>query len=362
MKGVYAVVLAGGKGERFWPLSRSNNPKQFLKLTSDKSMIRETVDRVTPMIPLENIYIVTSENLEDKMTYHLPGVPAKNILVEPKGKNTCMAIGYAAAHIHLVDPEGVMIVLSCDHLIRPVNKLLQVFEAAVKVASTSDFLITIGVVPTRAETGYGYIQVADLFNTVDGIDIYRINTFKEKPSRVIAQEYYYDRKYLWNSGMFIWSVGSIMKALDTYAPGINNCLQGFRQYMGTVQEESRRKEMYDNVEDISIDCAILERAHNVLTIKSDFIWDDIGSWLALERFKGRDKHNNVTVGESYLIDTYETTVVNDDQEGFITTLGVSDLIIVKTNGIVMVAHKARAADIKDLVTQLSEEVGLRKYL
>ena len=362
MKNVYAVVLAGGRGERFWPLSRSDNPKQFLKLTSDKSMIRETVDRIIPLIPIDNVLVVTGENIGKKVMEHIPGIPEKNILVEPFGKNTCMAIGYAAAYIHKLDPSAIMIVLSCDHLIRPAEKLLQAFEVALKVASTGDYLITIGVVPTRAETGYGYIQIDEIYNTIDGIDVYRVNTFKEKPSRMVAQEYYYDRQHLWNSGMFIWSTESVLNALDSCAPRIGNLLKDFNKYIGTKEEVAKKFEMYEKAEDISIDIAILERADNVLTIKSNFIWDDIGSWLALQRFKTRDKHNNVSIGNVFLTDTFETTVVNDDGEGIITTFGVSDLIIVRTAGIVMVAHKTRASDIKDLVNHLGENNELKEYL
>ncbi|MBD3234200.1 MAG: NTP transferase domain-containing protein [candidate division Zixibacteria bacterium] len=362
MSNIYAVVLAGGRGERFWPLSRSNNPKQFLQLTSEKSMIKETVDRIMPMIPISNVVVVTSEDMKERMLSQIPGILPENILAEPKGKNTCMAVGYAAAYIHGIDPNAVMIVLSCDHLIRPAEKLLQVFKAAVKVAASGDYLITIGIVPSRAETGFGYIQVAELFNTVEGVDVYRVKTFKEKPSRIVAQEYYYDRQHLWNSGMFIWSVKSILKALGTYAPGINEYLKSLRKYLGTSKEEEHKREIYENVENISVDCAILERADNVLTIKSDFIWDDVGSWLALERFMERDRHNNVAVGKTHLEDSFETTVVNDDNDGIITTFGVSDLIIVKTNGIVMVAHKTRASDIKELVSRLSEIQEFREYL
>ncbi len=362
MKNVYAVVLAGGKGERFWPLSRSSQPKQLLRLTSERSMIQETVERILPIIPYENIIVVTGEGIGEKIKKQIPEIPDKNILFEPFGKNTCIAVGYAAAYIYDIDPDAVMITLSCDHLIRPAEKLNRALEAAIKVATTGDYLITIGIVPTRAETSYGYIQVADIFNTVDGIDIYRVNTFKEKPSRVLAQEYYYDRRHLWNSGIFIWTVKAILKAMGMYAPGINSHLDEYRKYLGSADEKQRKKELYEKVENISIDCAILERADNVLTIKSDFIWDDVGSWLALQRFKEKDKHNNVAVGRALLTDTFETTVVNDEEDGIITTFGVSDLIIVRTNGIVMVAHKTRASEIKDLVKRISENEDLKEYL
>jgi mannose-1-phosphate guanylyltransferase len=361
MKNTYAVVLAGGRGERFWPLSRTDNPKQFLQLTSDKTMIQETVDRILPLIPLERIMIVTGENVGGKISEQLPDIPEENILIEPVGKNTCMAIGYAAVHIHEKDPDAVMVVLSCDHLIRPAEKLLEAFQTAIRLASTADYLILIGIVPTRAETGYGYIQLSDIFNTVDGVDIYRVETFKEKPSRLVAQEYYYDRKHLWNSGMFIWSVKSILKAIGLYAPHIGNLLDEFKGNIGAGDEARRKDQMYDKAEDISIDCAILERADNVLAIKSSFVWDDVGSWLALERFKERDRHNNVSIGNVFLEDTFETTVVNADENGIITTFGVSDLVIVKTRDIVMVAHKTRAAEVKELVSHLSENEKLNKY-
>ncbi|MBD3168715.1 MAG: NTP transferase domain-containing protein [candidate division Zixibacteria bacterium] len=362
MKDVYAVVLAGGKGERFWPLSRTDRPKQFLRLTSDRTMISETVDRIRPLIPLEKVVLVTGENISDKINEHVPDLPRENVLIEPFGKNTCMAIAYAAAHVYRKDPNAVMIVLSCDHLIRPAEKLLEALEAAIKVTTSGDYLVTIGIVPTRAETGYGYIQLSDIFNTVDGIDIYRINRFKEKPSRMAAQEYYYDRKHLWNSGIFIWSVESIVAAIKKYAPRIGKLMDQLIECIETPEEAAIKEDVYSQAENVSIDVAILERADNVLTIKSNFIWDDVGSWLALERFKQRDKHHNVSIGKAFQAETFETTIVNDDDDGIITTFGVSDLVIVKTKGIVMVAHKTKVPEIKDFVSRIAEDDALQEYL
>lgn len=358
---IYGVIMAGGKGERFWPLSRLERPKQFLRLTSDKSMIEETIERVRPLIPHENVRIIAGQIMTDQILKLASFIKPENIITEPYGRNTCLACGLAAWHLDHDDPEAVMIVLSTDHLIRPAEQLLKLLEAGAKIASVEDCLITLGVVPTRPETGYGYIKIGELYRAQDGVNAYQVSGFTEKPKLVVAQEYYHSRTYLWNSGMFIWSAKSFMNSLRKHQPELSARLDDYATRIGSDSEESARAELYNHAKGISVDYAIMEKADNVLTIKADLVWDDIGSWMAIERINQKDIENNVLIGETALLDTFETTVYNDE-DGIVACVGVSDLVIVRSANITLVAHKTKVADIKELLAKLAEDDNTKKYL
>ncbi|MEE9553339.1 MAG: sugar phosphate nucleotidyltransferase [candidate division Zixibacteria bacterium] len=358
---IYGVILAGGRGERFWPLSRHEHPKQLLKLTSDKTMIEETIGRLDDFIAREKIIVVTGDHLKDKIKGVVSYLSDDNFLLEPEGKNTCLAIGLAAAHIIKEDPDGVMVVLSSDHLIAPREKLISLLKAGSEMAARGDHLLTIGVVPNRAETAYGYIELGDEFSSIAGIKFYDVKRFKEKPSPVKAQEYYLDRQHLWNSGMFIWRADSILKALEKYEPDIYNCLVDYMSEIDGDNIMAAREKLYCECTSISIDFAIMEKASNVLTMRGDIRWDDIGSWLAMDRIHRSDNENNVAVGDILLDESFENIVVND-AKGVIVGFGVSDLVIVRTGDIVMVAHKTKVGEIKELLSNLSENEKYEKYL
>jgi len=358
---IYGVILAGGRGERFWPLSRADRPKQLLRLISDRTMLQETIDRVLPLIPMERIFVVTSENMTGPILDEIPSLKPENILAEPRGRNTCLAIGLAAEHLSRIDPDAVMVVLSADHIIRPAERLIEIIKSGAEVAAEEERLITIGIEPTRAETGYGYIKLGQQHKVVNGYAFYSVDAFTEKPKAVVAQEYYYGRKHLWNSGMFIWSVKSILGSISQCQPEMGEMLGRYARGIGTGDEWALRTDLYDKAEPISIDFAVLENAENVLTIKADILWDDVGSWNALERYKDKDRDNNVIIGAARVSDVYETTIYNET-DGVIVSIGVSDLVIVKTDKVVLVAHKTKANDIKKILSQFSEDKDLQKFL
>jgi len=355
------VILAGGKGERFWPLSRSLKPKQLLRISSEKTMLQETIDRMSDFIPIERTVVVAGEEIKNRMLEHVDYLKERNLIVEPQGKNTCLAIGLAAVHLLKKDPEATMVVLSSDHFIKSKEELQRILRVACEVAKKGNFLITLGIVPTRAETAYGYIEFSEPFDTIEDIPIYRIDKFKEKPDRITAQEYYYDRKHLWNSGMFVWTAKSILNGLNLHMPGLYQALEHYSTHIGKDSEKEAKRKLYGEAENISIDFAVLEKAKNVLTIKADLVWDDIGSWLALERIKERDRDNNVILGKVSISNTFETTIVNDS-DGVIATLGISDLVIVKTDDIVFVAHKTKVHEVKELLQEFAKDKELEKYL
>ncbi len=358
---VYGIILAGGKGERFWPLSRTDMPKQFLRLTSEKMMLEETIERILPLVPKENVRVVTGENMVGVIRNEIPGLPEQCILSEPLGRNTCVAIGLAATHLARIDPHAVLIVLSSDHLIRPTDKLLKILEEGAAVASEGEHLITIGIVPTRPETGYGYIKIGDKFEHAGSHPIFRVAGFAEKPRVAVAKEYYFSGDFLWNSGMFIWSAAAILKAIAECQPELSKLFVEYAGQIGTNSEAEARRQLYRKAISISVDFAVLEKAANVLTMKADIVWDDVGGWTALERYMDRDADNNVRVGETAILDSYEMTVYNDAQ-GIIACLGVSDLIVVRSGDITMVLHKSRADEIKKMLTVLEENEKTRKYL
>jgi mannose-1-phosphate guanylyltransferase len=358
---IYGVVMAGGKGERFWPLSNESHPKQLLAITSDRNMLQVTLDRIAEFIPMDRTIIVAGSNIKKDIIEECTRVEESNMLAEPFGRNTCLAVGCAAVHLQKKDPEAVMVVLSADHLIQPAGKLIKAIKVGTKVAAKEDKLITIGIVPTRAETGYGYIELSDKGREIDQVNIYNVLAFKEKPRPTVAQQYYYGGRHLWNSGMFIWSVKAILKALEQHMPEMHEQLTEYARHIGSNNEEEARELLYQEAEPVSIDVAVMEQADNVLTLKGDFIWDDVGSWLSLQRFREQDKDNNVVVGQAVMLDSYESTIYNDDN-GLIATLGISDLVIAKSGDVVMVAHKTQLDKIKDLLALVAEGEDLKKYL
>ncbi len=361
MQLVYAVILAGGRGERFWPLSRARRPKQLLRLISDKTMLQETIDRILPIIPMERVVVVTSEDIVQPILEDIPDIKRENILAEPTGRNTCLAIGLAAEHLKKINPNAVMVVLSADHIIKPAERLHDIIKVGAEIAAEEDKLITIGIDPTRPETSYGYIKLAQQYKSVNHTTIYEVDSFTEKPKPAVAQEYYYGRKHLWNSGMFIWSVQAVLNAISDCRSDIRELLDDYAEHIGQPDENESRCHLYEQSEAISIDFAVLENAENVLTIKGDIVWDDVGSWNALERYMERDNENNVVVGRGKVVGSYENTIYNDS-DGMIIVLGVSDLVIVKTGDISLVASKTNVNEVKNLLAEFAADDNLKKYL
>lgn len=358
---IHVAIIAGGKGERFWPFSTRENPKQLLKIASDKTMLEETLDRVAEFVPLDRTVIVTGENIRKQILDRHPSITAANILAEPFGKNTCLAVGFAAINLFHKDPSGVMVVLSADHFIRPKERLIDILKFGAAIAERDDVLITIGINPTRPETGYGYIELGEQYDSFDGLVSFRVKQFKEKPNRTLAQQYYVGRMHMWNSGMFIWSTKAILNAISRCKPEMYRLLTEYGKTIGTPEELKSRQELFDRAEGVSIDVGVLEEASNVVVIKADLIWDDIGSWLALERISTKDKDNNVSIGDTLLHESFEISAVNAG-EGILATLGVSDLIVVKTDSVVLVAHKTRVNDIKSLLARMKDDPRYEKYL
>ena len=343
-----ALIMAGGRGERFWPRSRKNLPKQFLSLTDDgKTMIQLTVERILPLVKMEDIYIATNKNYRELVRSQLPGIPEENILCEPVGRNTAPCIGLGAAHIGKKYENALMLVLPSDHLIKFNNMFLSSLREACRVAMEDDNLVTLGITPTYPETGYGYIK----FNpqkTLGGA--YQVERFVEKPTLEVAKEYLETEEYLWNSGMFIWKLSSIWKNMEKYMPETYAGLQRIGAAIGTSEEEAVLEQEFAALPSVSIDYGIMEKAQHIYTIPGTFGWDDVGSWLAVERIKKTNEDGNVVNGNVITIDTHNCIVQGTNK--LIAAVGLRDLIIVDTEDAILICEKHRAGDIRKVTENL----------
>ncbi len=343
-----ALIMAGGRGERFWPRSRKNLPKQFLSLTDDgKTMIQLTVERILPLVKMEDIYIATNKNYRELVRSQLPGIPEENILCEPVGRNTAPCIGLGAAHIGKKYENALMLVLPSDHLIKFNNMFLSSLREACRVAMEDDNLVTLGITPTYPETGYGYIK----FNpqkTLGGA--YQVERFVEKPTLEVAKEYLETEEYLWNSGMFIWKLSSIWKNMEKYMPETYAGLQRIGAAIGTPEEEAVLEQEFAALPSVSIDYGIMEKAQHIYTIPGTLGWDDVGSWLAVERIKKTNEDGNVVNGNVITIDTHNCIVQGTNK--LIAAVGLRDLIIVDTEDAILICEKHRAGDIRKVTENL----------
>lgn len=352
-----ALIMAGGKGERFWPKSRQNLPKQFLSLTNDgKTMIQLTVERILPLVELEDIYIATNANYKHLVMEQLPGLPEQNILCEPIGRNTAPCIGLGAVHIHHKYEDAIMMVLPSDHLIKFNDIFAETLSNACDVAEVGNNLVTIGITPNYPETGYGYIK-ADKSAVLK--KSYSVDCFVEKPNYEVAKSYVESGDYYWNSGMFIWKISSILSNMQTFMTDTYEGLLKIQSAIGTPEEDTVLKEIFPNFVSDSIDYGIMEKASDIYLIPGNFGWDDVGSWLAVERVRGTDDHGNTLSGNVVTVDTEHCTI--EGHKRLITTVGLKDLIIVDTEDALLVADKMVAGDIKKLLAQLREK-GKDTYL
>lgn len=348
---VYNVIMAGGGGTRFWPLSRQEVPKQLINLSGQDALINETINRINSLSDKENLFIVTNEKqinplkeiVSDKCIH-------KNILLEPSARNTAAAIGFAAFNIMKKHGDGIMCVYPADHYIKNEKEFTNVLNKAIDVAKNNDKLVTIGITPTFPSTGYGYINFDQ--NSVIDSSAYDVVEFVEKPNFEVAKSYVESKKYVWNSGMFVWKVSKILEDFKRYLPKIYDKLEKISQKIGTDEESKAIREIYPSIPSISIDYGIMERSNDVVVVPGDFGWNDVGSWDSLGAIYPTDTDGNIKRGENITIDTKNSIIYSDDK--LISTIGVSDLIIVSTNDAVMVCNKDKAQDVKKIVDVLKQ--------
>ncbi len=354
---IYAVILAGGHGTRFWPRSRKKRPKQLLDIIGSESMIQLTLARIKPLIPEGNILIVTNREQAPLIEKHLPRIRPENILAEPCGRNTAPALALASAYLLTKAPGSIMIVLTADHLIQKQSAFLSLLNEGIRLACKNEYLITLGIKPTFPETGYGYIQIGEGFE--DSNTSYKVKRFVEKPDRKTAEQYLMDGRYLWNSGMFIWKTQAFWQALKRFLPSMHHSFCQLTNIFDTPHFMETVEVVYKNMKSISVDYGIMEKSDKVLVIPADIGWNDIGSWTALEKIIEKGENGNIIIGHHIGIDSKNNIVYSHKK--LIATIGIKDLIIVDTEDALLVCHKDRAQEIKDIVVLL-EQRGMDEYL
>ena len=345
-----ALIMAGGRGERFWPMSRKKMPKQFLPLTgTEKSMIQSTVERILPLVKAEDIYIATNRDYRGLILEQLPEIPEENILCEPMARNTAPCIGWGAAVVRKKYGDAMMIVLPSDHLIQQPALFRGVLKSALRTAEETDGLVTLGISPTMPDTGYGYIQY-DTEADSGYENAFRVKRFVEKPDLETAKAYLASGEYLWNSGMFIWKASVILKEIEEKLPEHYTLLKGIEAAIGTEKEEETLNGAFALMRSISIDYGIMEKAKNVYVLPSSFGWDDVGSWLAVGRINPGNDMGNVIKGDIVSVNTARCIVQGAKKT--ITMVGMEDTIVVDTDDALLICAKDSAGDIKKVLEVL----------
>ncbi|PKL86738.1 MAG: hypothetical protein CVV22_01205 [Ignavibacteriae bacterium HGW-Ignavibacteriae-1] len=359
------VIMAGGSGERFWPLSRKDRPKQLLKLDSKyKTMLRQSIDRIGKVIDKADIFIVTSVNLLEPIRRELADIPASNVIAEPSKKNTAPCLAYAAAFLKAKyranESEILMAVLTADHKIESDEDFQMNIAAILDFASLNQGLCTIGIKPARPETGYGYIEVETEFVNYGKTQIAPVARFHEKPDAGKASEYIESGNFFWNSGMFFWRLDVFINEMKQHFPEVGEQIDAMADlHSGTTETafpgtNEKINELYNCFPDKSIDYALLEKSNSVYVAKADFTWDDIGSWDSFSRLHGSDDDGNLNFGDSIVsVDSKDTMIINNtDDSRMVSALGLEDIIIITTDDAVLVCHKSKVQDVKKIVAEL----------
>lgn len=343
----HLVIMAGGIGSRFWPMSTPERPKQFVDvLGTGRTFIQMTVDRFKGILPPENVWVVTSQAYKDIVAEQLPEVPQGNILLEPCRRNTAPCIAYAAWRIKSIDPKATIVVSPSDHLVLDTPEFQRVVKSAMDFASTSDAIVTLGMKPTRPETGYGYIQTDMSCPSARNKEIYRVDAFREKPDLATAEKYIRKPNMLWNAGIFIWNVSTIVNALRVYAPEINEVFENLLPLYGTDKEQDAINENFPKCESISVDYAILEKSEEIYCFPASFGWSDLGTWGSLRENVNRDKNGNAVIGDN--VQTYETRdcVIHCSEERRVVVQGLDGYIVAEKDNTLLICKLSEEQRIK----------------
>lgn len=358
---LHALIMAGGGGTRFWPRSRKARPKQFLSLAGDRTLLQSTVDRIEAQVTPERTWIITGAAHRDEVLRQLPQLPPDQVIGEPCGRDTAPCIGLGAALIAARDPEAVMLVMPSDHSIEPAQEFRRAAHAAAALAEDHPkALITFGIVPERAATGYGYIRRGAALDPRQGVAVRRVREFKEKPDDETAAKYVASGEYYWNAGIFVGKVRAFLDQLSAHEPDLRAGIGRIAAAWGTDRRAAVLTETFPTLKKISIDYAVMERAPEVLVLEAPYKWDDVGSWLALERMRPQDADRNTVQGTHVGVDTKNCVIVAEPGK-VIATVGVRDLVIVQDGDCILIAERSKEGDVKEIVARLGK-ANLEKYL
>ncbi len=375
MENAYIVIMAGGSGTRFWPLSREAMPKQLLRIDGEETLIQQTIIRVRPLIPTDHIHIVTNKSQADQIRYQVPELNRDNFIIEPAAKNTAAAIGLAAVYLNHHNVDSVMGILPADHVIKNKEAFLDTMECAFTTAGEG-YLVTIGIKPVRPETGYGYIHAGERINSsipplekggkggfeTGGVglsDVFHVDRFTEKPDIDTAKKYVADGHYFWNSGMFVWKTSVIISEIERHMPSLGAGLKEIRSAIGSSDESSVISRVFAGLESVSIDYGIMEKSDKVVVIQADLGWSDVGSWTALDDISSKDARGNVIAGNVVDIESRNSIIYASNR--LVATAGLKDMVVVDTEDATLVCHKDRAQDVKKIVDELKKR-GAEEHL
>ena len=354
-KNRYVAIMAGGIGSRFWPMSRTEFPKQFLDiLNTGRTLIQGTFDRFAKFIPLENIYIVTAENYKDIILKQLPELEPSNILCEPSRKNTAPCIAYISYKLHELNPNANLICAPADHLISEENNFREICESALHFTSHIKALITLGITPTNPNTGYGYIQF-EQFAVSD--NVYKVKTFTEKPDNELAMTFVASGDFLWNAGIFVWEVKNIIKAFEKFLPELHEVFDAEKSKFNTKKEAAAIKRIYPQCINISIDYGIMEKADNVYVIPSSFGWSDLGTWASAYEIIEKDHLGNALAGNNVMIVDAINNMVHADNKKLIVIQGLENFVVVDTKDVLLICTKEKEQEIKEYVAEIKRNKG-----
>ena len=362
---IHAIILAGGRGTRFWPRSRTRTPKQLLNIVGKDTMLQQTVARLKPLIPPERIWTVTNAEQAAAVRKQVSAAARKRVLIEPMGMNTAVAIGLAAIHArHAAQGDALMAVLPADHYIEQPQKFREIMNAALDVARLPGRMVVLGVPPTRPETGFGYIERSGEAVEVTGFPVFAVRRFTEKPEIRLAQEYVASGNYHWNAGMFFWRVSTFLENLKSFLPKTHAALEKLAKFIGTRNYEGKLRAIYPKLENISVDYAVLEPATGVegpprvFVIPAEVGWSDIGSWAAVYQLLAEENGDNVLAGQGHALDAEGNFLWSPSK--FVAAIGIRDLVVVETPDALLICPRDRAQDVGKVVKWL--EVQRRKDL
>lgn len=369
IKDRFVIIMAGGRGERFWPLSRERTPKQLLALLGKKSFLQEAVERVLPLVPLKNIFIITNAAQAPTVRKQLPKLPKENVVAEPAGRDTCAAVTLGSALVGARSTTGVMAVLPADHVIPDAKKFQQILNDAFNVAAQGQAIVTIGIKPTEPATGYGYIHVGNELPKLPGVKtktaFFKAEKFVEKPNFETALEYVNSGQYRWNAGMFVWSFVTVTNGLQAHQPEMfAACQRWFKVAANSAKLAKLLAKEYPAIKKISIDYALMEKAQNVIVADGAFEWDDLGAWPALARHLKQDAEGNAAVADFIHVDAARNIIYDARTKNRtpIAVVGLRDSILVQTDDAVLLAHKSQAQKIKELVKRMADDAKLKKLI
>ncbi len=352
--------MAGGVGTRFWPMSRTSRPKQFIDILGvGETLIQQTFRRFTAVCPPENIFIVTNEIYKDLVIEQLPQIGADQVLCEPSRRNTAPCIAYAAHKISTLNPDARLVVAPSDHIILREDIFTEVITAGLDAVQDNDWLLTLGITPNRPDTGYGYIQFNEDIRYEKDARICKVKTFTEKPNLEIARSFLSSGDFLWNSGIFIWSLRTILLEMALHLPDINELFMEGRNAFNTPEEQTAIEKIYSQCRSISIDYGVMEKSDNVFVLSSDFGWSDLGTWGSLYEIRTKDEAGNSIVGKNVMMYDSKNCVVNMPKDKLVVIQGLEDYIVVEDDAILLVCRKEDEQQIRKFVNDVMVNKGER---